>query len=137
MILLGVLCSCSHTTREEEIAHITALLDSGQRRQALSALDSIDDGDLDQCDKARVHFLKATALDEYDDIDEAVTLLQQSLKEAGACGHDSIAHKANLYLAYLNNISGNHTLAIHHAMATHGGAVPLTSSSAVAITPAE
>lgn len=117
MILLGVLCSCSHTTREEEIAHITALLDSGQRRQALSALDSIDDGDLDQCDKARVHFLKATALDEYDDIDEAVTLLQQSLKEAGACGHDSIAHKANLYLAYLNNISGNHTLAIHHAMA--------------------
>ena len=117
ILLTLLLAACGHTSHQGEINHVAALVDSGQRRQALDAIDSIDVDDLDECDKAHIHFLKATALDEYNDMDEAVTLLRRSLREALSCGHDSIAHKANLYLAYLNNISGNHSLAINHALA--------------------
>ena len=117
MAVIFMIFSCDrHSADRSDLTHIAMLVDSGHHAEALTALDSINERSLNECDRAHLHFLKAVSLDEYTHIDEAIILLRQSLRESEACANDSIAHKANLYLAYLNNISGNHTLAIEHAM---------------------
>lgn len=109
--------SCSHDhKRSERLAEADALVESGHYAEALAILDSIDEQACSISDRARFHFIKAVSLDEYTHINEAILLLRQSIMEATACSDDSIAHKAHIYLAYINNISGNHTLAIEHGI---------------------
>lgn len=91
------------------------LRDSGDLQAAMMAIDSIDDGNFSRRGHARYLYLKGATRDEYSEIDRAIFYMKGAVREAAACGDDSLRHDATLYLSYLSNISGNTNLAIDYA----------------------
>lgn len=105
---------CIRKNVANDLERADAMIRAGERAAALAALDSIDLNDLDAPQIANLHFMRGTCFDEYSHIDSAVFCIRRALREADKCGADSISHKAALYMAYLSNIAGNHTLAVNY-----------------------